>query len=131
MVHGDDPLPDLAIGRLPASSEEQARVLAEKIVAYEATALGLEGRVVLVADNPDSAGNFDADAREIATYVARPQRSVVSLPRRCPRPGLIGADEELRFELPARRGFSYGRARTFSIRPPFPPGVRRAAHSLT
>jgi hypothetical protein len=71
MVHGDDPLPDLSIGRLPASSEEQARLLAGKIVAYEATALGLEGRVVLVADNPDSAGNFDADAREIATYVPR------------------------------------------------------------
>ena len=70
-VHGEDPLPDLAIGRLPASSEAQVRVLAGKIVAYEATARRLEGPVVLVTDNPDSAGNFDADAREIATYVPR------------------------------------------------------------
>jgi hypothetical protein len=70
-VHGEDPLPDLAIGRLPASSEEQVRIVVSKIVAYETATRGLEGPVVLVTDNPDSAGNFDDDAREIATYVPR------------------------------------------------------------
>ncbi|HEY7697330.1 MAG TPA: C25 family cysteine peptidase, partial [Vicinamibacteria bacterium] len=70
-VHGEDPLPDLAIGRLPASSEDEVRIVVSKIVAYETATRGLEGPVVLVTDNPDSAGDFDADAREIATYVPR------------------------------------------------------------
>jgi hypothetical protein len=65
-IHGDDPLPDLAIGRLPASSEEEVRILAGKIRAYETGALGLEAPVVLVTDNPDRAGDFVADANEIA-----------------------------------------------------------------
>ncbi len=48
-VNGEDVLPDLAIGRLPAATVEEAQVL--------------------VADNPDPAGDFEANAEDIATGV--------------------------------------------------------------
>ncbi len=66
-VNGDDLLPDLAIGRLPALNLEEARVMVEKIVAYETEGFGLGGRAVLIADRPDPrAGDFVANAEEIA-----------------------------------------------------------------
>jgi hypothetical protein len=66
-VSGEDILPDLAIGRLPVANAEEARVLVEKIRAYETSGRVFEGAVVLVADNADAAGNFEADAEEIAS----------------------------------------------------------------
>ena len=67
MVNGDDLLPDLAIGRLPAASIEEARALVDKILAYESGAATAKGRTVLVADDADGAGDFEADAEEIAS----------------------------------------------------------------
>jgi hypothetical protein len=64
-VNGDDDLPDLAIGRLPASSLEQARSLVAKVLAYESGGFDLSGPAVLVADNPDEGGDFEKDADEI------------------------------------------------------------------
>lgn len=64
-VNGDDLPPDLAIGRLPAATLEEARRMVEKIVTYE-THGAPGGPVVLVADNPDPAGDFVANAEEIA-----------------------------------------------------------------
>jgi hypothetical protein len=66
-VNGDDILPDVAIGRLPAATVDEARVMVEKILAYERAGPGLAGPAVLVADNPDEAGDFEADAEEIAS----------------------------------------------------------------
>ena len=34
-VNGDDPLPDLAIGRIPAKTDEEARIAVEKVIEYE------------------------------------------------------------------------------------------------
>jgi hypothetical protein len=65
-VHGDDLLPDLAIGRLPAKNADELAVMVEKILAYEAGEASLQGRVVLVADNPDRAGDFAANADELS-----------------------------------------------------------------
>jgi hypothetical protein len=66
-VNGDDILPDLAIGRLPAATLEEARVMVAKIVAYETGAAGVNAApVFLVADNPDGAGDFEADADALA-----------------------------------------------------------------
>lgn len=65
-VNGDDVLPDLAIGRLPAASVEEARAMVAKILAYEAQPVLGEGAVALVADNPDAAGDFTADAEALA-----------------------------------------------------------------
>ena len=64
-VNGEDALPDLALGRLPATTVDEARALVQKILDWEDSAQGLEGDAVLVADNPDAAGNFEADVLNI------------------------------------------------------------------
>jgi hypothetical protein len=64
-VNGDDILPDISIGRLPAADIVEAQTMVSKIVAYE-TAEANQGLVILVADNPDGAGNFESDMDEIA-----------------------------------------------------------------
>ena len=68
-VNGDDVLPDFAIGRMPAATVDEARVMVEKIVAYETGEASLAAPAVLIADNADKAGNFEADADELATTV--------------------------------------------------------------
>jgi hypothetical protein len=65
-VNGEDSLPDVAIGRLPAANVEQARRMVAKILEYESNGLPGEPRVVLVADDADAAGDFQADAEEIS-----------------------------------------------------------------
>jgi len=67
-VNGDDILPDVALGRLPAANLQEARAMVDKILAYESQGLGLDGRAVLVADRPDpAAGDFVAHAEELAS----------------------------------------------------------------
>ena len=69
-VNGEDILPDLAIGRLPAATVEQVQAMVQKIVAYETGEAGLDrSAVVLVADNADRAGNFEADADVLAASI--------------------------------------------------------------
>ena len=65
-VNGEDALPDIAIGRLPAATVEQAQMLVEKLLAWEDSGQGLAGGAALVADNPDLAGDFEANVRDIA-----------------------------------------------------------------
>ena len=66
-VNGDDLLPDIAIGRLPAANLEEAQAMVHKIVTYENEGGGLHGRAVLIADRPDPrAGDFEANAEELA-----------------------------------------------------------------
>ena len=55
-VNGEDELPDLAIGRLPAASVEEAERLVGKVLAFEDGGGDFQGRAVLVADNPDQGG---------------------------------------------------------------------------
>jgi len=70
-VNGEDALPDLAIGRLPARTPEEAGRLVAKLLAWEDSGQDLSGRALLVADNPDAAGDFEADVAEIASsYLA-------------------------------------------------------------
>jgi hypothetical protein len=68
-VNGDDLLPDLAIGRLPATNLEQARVMLDKVLAYEDAGWNLGGLAALVADNSDCAGTFEADPERLAAGV--------------------------------------------------------------
>jgi len=52
----------------------EARVMVRKILAYESAETSLlEGRVVLVADNPDRAGDFIADAEALAATLGSDQ----------------------------------------------------------
>ncbi len=64
-VNGEDLLPDVAIGRLPAKTLEEAHALVQKVLAWEDTSQDLSGTAVLVADNPDLAGDFEADVLDI------------------------------------------------------------------
>ena len=66
-VNGDDLLPDLAIGRRPAQTADQVQTLVDKLLAWEDSGQGLSGEAVLVADNPDDAGDFEADVQDIAS----------------------------------------------------------------
>jgi hypothetical protein len=66
-VNGDDILPDLAIGRLPAESVDEVAVMVAKLLAYESGEATMTGPAVLVADNLDSAGDFEANAEDIAS----------------------------------------------------------------
>jgi hypothetical protein len=67
LVNGDDQLPDLAIGRLPAATVDEARTMIDKIVAFEAEGPGFRGPALFVADNADLAGNFEQDADDAAS----------------------------------------------------------------
>ena len=67
-VNGEDLLPDVAVGRLPAKTLEEAQALVQKVLDWEGQDLG--GKAVLVADNPDLAGDFEADVLDIeASYL--------------------------------------------------------------
>jgi len=78
-VNGEDLLPDLALGRLPAASVSEAEALVEKVIAFESSGLTLSaGPAVLVADNPDIAGDFEQSARQAAPLLA-PTHSVETI----------------------------------------------------
>jgi hypothetical protein len=68
-VNGDDSLPDFALGRLPAETQDEARIMIDKIVAFESQGRDFSGSVVLVADNGDIAGDFEADSDDVASSV--------------------------------------------------------------
>lgn len=59
-VYGNDTLPDMHIGRLPVKGAAEAAAMVGKILNYEQNppAGNWTGRVLFVADNADSAGNF-------------------------------------------------------------------------
>ena len=65
-VNGEDALPDLAIGRLPASTLDEASRLVAKLLAWEQSAQGFSGPATLVADDPDLGGDFEANVADIA-----------------------------------------------------------------
>jgi hypothetical protein len=70
-VNGEDNLPDLAIGRLPAQTPEEAQALVQKVLDWEDSGQTLDGEAVLVADNPDDGGDFEADVADIeASFLA-------------------------------------------------------------
>jgi cellobiose-specific phosphotransferase system component IIA len=77
-VNGEDVLADVSIGRLPASTVEEAHRMVAKIVSYETSGQSLEGSVVLVTDDPDQGGDFEEDAEELAggILVSRAPRKI-------------------------------------------------------
>jgi hypothetical protein len=97
-VNGEDILPDLAIGRLPAQTTDQAQVMLQKVLAYEDGGWTLDGRTVLVADNPDHAGDFEADAEFLASGVLHersPEKIYLSqLGAAATRPTIIDAFDQ-------------------------------------
>ncbi|GMR22346.1 MAG: hypothetical protein BMS9Abin37_0691 [Acidobacteriota bacterium] len=94
-MNGDDLLPDIAIGRLPAASVAEARTMVQKILTSErgGTSL-LEGPVVLVADNPDRAGDFVADAEDLASRSLSGKRTTKLYLPDATRDGIVQAFDE-------------------------------------
>jgi hypothetical protein len=70
-VVGDDPMPDLAIGRLLVNNADELNRVISKTISYEqAETHDWQRNLLFVADNPDSAGEFEASAETvIAGYV--------------------------------------------------------------
>ena len=99
-VNGDDALPDLAIGRLPAATAAEAQVLVDKLVAWEDSGQGLAGPATLVADNPDAAGDFEADAQDIASSFFPGRSEVLRL-------GELGAEARPRIQGALDSGLSF------------------------
>jgi hypothetical protein len=76
-VNGEDALPDLALGRITASSLPEAQAAVQKILDFESAGRTLAGNAVLVADNPDVAGDFEANANDIASLMpSRPVQKI-------------------------------------------------------
>ncbi len=61
-VSGEDLLPDMHLGRLPARTAAEAQAMVDKIKSYDANlpADGWNEKALFVADNPDSGGDFHA-----------------------------------------------------------------------
>ncbi len=68
-VEGDDGVPEIALGRLPVMTAEELQSQVDKIGAYEAAAGDWTRRVMMVADNPDDAGDFPATSDEVGALV--------------------------------------------------------------
>jgi uncharacterized repeat protein (TIGR01451 family) len=76
-VNGDG-LPEIAVGRLPVTTGDQLVGLVNKIKSYEAQPAVSPAQSLLVADAPDSAGNFaDAVQQAGATLVGNYSNTVV------------------------------------------------------
>ncbi len=70
-VAGNDLLPDLAVGRLPVNTLAELEAVLAKIIAYATSPYpGVwNTRHVFVADDPDPAGDFPAEAEKITAFV--------------------------------------------------------------
>jgi hypothetical protein len=71
---GDDSLPDLLIGRLSVNTPAEAATVVDKIIQYETNPApgDWNSNQIFVADIPDEAGDFHAEADEAYTKVTPP-----------------------------------------------------------
>lgn len=63
---GDDPLPRVAVGRLPVVSADELEEVVAKLRRADAATGAWRDRSLLVADNADSAGDFATDSDALA-----------------------------------------------------------------
>ncbi len=79
MVEGNDPIPEMIVGRIPVGNAREAQAVVDKIVAYEQGdwwGVPAARRLLFVADNPDVAGDFPALAEELVQAHAPPWAEV-------------------------------------------------------
>ena len=72
---GEDPLPDLFIGRIPVNTVQELRNVISKIFAYENYPTAeWQRNSTLIADNtPDGAGDFVASAENVIAQIIEPE----------------------------------------------------------
>jgi hypothetical protein len=100
-IVGDDPLPDMLVGRLPVNTAAEADIVVSKIISYEAqaNALPYRQRMLFVADNipdPKGAGDFVQLSNDLISTVLpssyQPDRVYANdygcLPGNSPCPGV-------------------------------------------
>jgi hypothetical protein len=79
-IVGTDPLPDLAVGRLPVNNDSELSAAINKIIGYENGPKNQlwQYRTLFVADNPDpNAGNFDQISDALVNdYMLAPYQAV-------------------------------------------------------
>ncbi len=63
-------LPSVSIGRLPVRSATELDQVIDKLIAYDSAGGTWRRHVLLLADNPDSAGDFSSDSDTIAEILA-------------------------------------------------------------
>jgi hypothetical protein len=72
-----DGMPEVMVGRIPASSVAEAEGVVAKILAYESAPYGpWMMRMLMVSDNPDGAGDFEAIAEGLVRGYAPDQFDV-------------------------------------------------------
>lgn len=71
-IVGNDPLPDMHIGRLPANSPAEAWTMVNKTIDYETAPEAGDWRynLLFITDNADTAGNFYYLSNEVADNLA-------------------------------------------------------------
>jgi Peptidase family C25 len=73
-------VPDVAVGRIPATTVAQAEAVIGKILAWEQRGQGLSGKVAFVADNTDAAGDFEGDVADIrASFFSGQETEVLTV----------------------------------------------------
>ena len=77
-VVGDDGVPEMAIGRIPAVSGAEVDAYIAKLASYESAAGTWTNRVLVTADNADEGGNFEDDSDAIARWIG-PEYEVVKV----------------------------------------------------
>jgi hypothetical protein len=97
-VRGNDGIPEIAIGRVTALTGRELEDYFAKVKAFEAEPPSdWQGRLLMLADNPDLAGDFWADADELtsslpaSTEVERIYLGDTRYPLAEARPALLGA----------------------------------------
>ena len=68
-VNGDG-FPELAVGRLSGHTSADLLLLVNKIIQYEAQPLPSPAKALLIADNPDVAGDFNSDIATLDAILA-------------------------------------------------------------
>jgi len=68
-VIGNDGVPEIAVGRLPVLTVEELRDFIDKISAYEYAGGTWTNKIIMIADNPDSGGDFPFDSNYLAALI--------------------------------------------------------------
>jgi hypothetical protein len=68
-LRGDDGIPEVAIGRLPVVSGAEVESYVAKLEARDLAQGEWRGRALLLADNPDAAGDFSEQSKELASHL--------------------------------------------------------------
>ncbi len=93
-VAGDDILPDVLISRMIVTSNAELEGIVDKIIAYESASLPPEQqRLIFVADDPDTAGDFPTEAEKVIAGI--PSRYPIDrfyLPNYLGQPGCGASD---------------------------------------